>query len=113
VLLDEGGCKVRRIALPEGAVIPPCRMEHDVVFVVLEGRVLFTTGQKSDDGAVPELAKVDVVETTEADAVETAEVAAPGAVFVAGGALSRSMRALMPSLVLAVLCRGAETGAQP
>jgi len=101
VLLAEGGFKVRRVALPAGAVIPPCRMEHDVVFVVLAGRVLFTVGEEPNGGAAAESAAA-------AD-VETAEVAAPGAVFVPGGATSRSMRALTQSLVLAVLCRGAET----
>ena len=34
-------------------------------------------------------------------------VAAPGAVYVPGGATTRSLRALEPSLILAVLCKGA------
>ena len=43
VLLDEGRVKVRRIDLAAGARIPPCEMREDVVFVVLSGRVVFST----------------------------------------------------------------------
>jgi len=85
VLLDEGQAKVRRIELDAGGVIPPCRMADDVVFVMLRGSVVVTCG------ADEEL------------------VAAPGAVYVPGGALTRSLRAVEPSLVLAVLCKGART----
>ena len=43
VLLDEGRVKVRRLDLSAGARIPPCEMREDVVFVVLSGRVIFST----------------------------------------------------------------------
>jgi quercetin dioxygenase-like cupin family protein len=89
IVLDEDSCKVRRIALPEGSRIPPCRMHHDVVFVVLRGRVVFTTADALD----------------EIGRAESAEVVAPGAVFVPRSAVSRSMRAVEPSLVLALMCR--------
>ena len=91
MVLDEDSCTVRRIALAEGGRIPPCRMRHDVVFVVLRGRVIFTTADASD----------------EIGGAESAEVVAPGAVFVPRSAASRSMRAVEPSLVLALLCRSA------
>lgn len=84
VVLDEQRVKVRRIELQKGASIPPCRMEEDVVFVLLRGRVAFTSGPHRE------------------------EVACPGAVFVPGSAVARSMDALEPSLVLAVLCRAGE-----
>jgi quercetin dioxygenase-like cupin family protein len=87
VLLDEGQAKLRRIELDAGGVVPPCQMSDDVVFVVLRGSVLFTSG------ADQEL------------------VAAPGAVYVPGGATTRSLRAHEPSLVLAVLCKGANEDA--
>jgi hypothetical protein len=40
-------------------------------------------------------------------------VAAPGAVYIPGGATTRSLRALEPSLILAVLCKGARTDDPP
>lgn len=84
VLLDLGHSKVRRIDLATGAGIPPCTMQDDVVFVVLSGRVTFRS-----DGAE-----------------ETIE--APGAVFIPGKGVTRSMEAAMPSRVLAILCRDGE-----
>jgi len=87
VLLDQGQTKVRRIELDAGGAIPPCQMAEDVVFVVLHGLVAITAG------ADEEL------------------VAAPGAVYVPGGATTRSLHAVEPSLVLAVLCRGARQDA--
>ena len=83
VLLDEGQARVRRIELDAGSVIPPCQMSDDVVFVMLRGAVIVTSG------ADEEL------------------VAAPGAVYIPGGATTRSLRALEHSLILAVLCKGA------
>jgi len=83
VLLDRGRAKVRRIELAAGGSIPPCQMSDDVVFVMLRGAVMVTSG------ADEEL------------------VAAPGAVYIPGGAATRSLRALEPSLILAVLCKGA------
>ena len=85
VLFEQGTVKVRRIELAAGARIPPCRMQEDVVFVVIEGRVAF----RAED--------------------EEAVVNAPGAVFIQGGATTRSMEADEASLVLAVLCRHEET----
>jgi len=82
VLLDQGQAKVRRIELDAGGTIPPCQMSDDVVFVMLRGSVMVTSG------ADEEL------------------VAAPGAVYIPGGATTRSLRALESSLILAVLCRG-------
>ena len=81
VLLEHDQMKVRRIELAAGAQIPPCQMQEDVVFVVVSGRVTFRA-----DG-------------------EDALVAPPGAVFIPGGAITRSMEAHEASLVLAVLCR--------
>jgi quercetin dioxygenase-like cupin family protein len=81
VLFEQGAVKVRRIELAAGAHIPPCRMQEDVIFVVIEGRVAFLT-----DG-------------------EKAVVSAPNAIFIPGGATTRSMEADEPSLILAVLCR--------
>jgi hypothetical protein len=81
VLFEQGAVKVRRIELGAGAIIPPCRMQEDVVFVVIEGRVVF----RDDDGE--------------------AVVAAPGAVFIPGGATTRSMEAMVASVVLGVLYR--------
>lgn len=86
VILDEGQAKVRRIELEAGGCIPPCEMRHDVVFVVLKGAVAFTAGD------------------------EEQEVCVPGAVYVPGGATSRSLRALETSLVLAVFCKGPDDG---
>ena len=86
VLLNQGQVKVRRIELDAGGMIPPCQMSEDVVFVMLRGSVMVTSG------ADEEL------------------VAAPGAVYVPGGATTRSLRALEPSLILAVLCKGAREG---
>ena len=83
VLLDEGQAKVRRIELDAGGVIPPCQMSDDVVFVMLQGSVKVTSG------------------------VDEELVVAPGAVYIPGGATTRSLRALEPSLILAVLCKGA------
>ena len=86
VLLEHDQLKVRRIVLAAGARIPPCQMQEDVVFVVVTGRITFR-----------------------AEADETL-VAAPWAVFIPGGATTRSMEAHEASLVLAVLCRrGAAT----
>jgi quercetin dioxygenase-like cupin family protein len=84
VLLEAGAAKVRRVGLSAGAEIPPCRMEEDVVFVVVSGRVTFREGAEAET------------------------VSAPGAVFIPGGAEERSMHAEDPSLVCAVLCRGAK-----
>ncbi len=81
VLLDEGRVKVRRIDLAAGARILPCVMKEDVVFIVLSGRVVFTSGSSSE-------------------AVE-----APGAVYIPGGDATRSMKAESSARVLAVLCR--------
>lgn len=81
VLLEHDQMKIRRIDLAAGARIPPCQMQEDVVFAVLSGRVTFRS-----DG-------------------EDALVVPPGAVFIPGGATTRSMEAHEPSLVLAVLCR--------
>jgi quercetin dioxygenase-like cupin family protein len=81
VLLEHDRMKVRRIELAAGARIPPCQMQEDVVFVVLSGRVTFRS-----DG-------------------EDTLVASPGAVFIPGGATTRSMEAHEPSLVLGVLCQ--------
>jgi quercetin dioxygenase-like cupin family protein len=41
VLLEHDPMKVRRIELAAGARIPPCRMQEDVIFTVLKGRVTF------------------------------------------------------------------------
>lgn len=81
VLIEHDQMKVRRIELAAGARIPPCQMQEDVVFVVLRGRVTFHS-----DG-------------------EDTLVVPPGAVFIPGGATTRSMEAHDPSLVLGVLCR--------
>ena len=83
VFLDRGQAKLRRIELDAGGVVPPCQMSDDVVFVVLRGSVLVTSGSEEE------------------------LVAAPGAAFIPGGATTRPLRALEPSLVLAVLCKGA------
>ncbi len=82
VLHDQGQVRVRRIELDAGGAIPPCQMNDDVVFVMLQGSVVVTSG------ADEEL------------------VVAPGAVYIPGGATTRSLRALEPSLILAVLCKG-------
>jgi len=84
VVLDEGRVKVRRIDLPAGARIPPCEMREDVVFVVLSGRVSFSTESS------------------------TASVDAPGAVYIPGRGVTRSLTAESPARVLAVLCRGGD-----
>jgi len=83
VILAEGKAKMRRIELDAGSAIPPCQMSEDVVFVVLRGSVLVTAGADEEC------------------------VAAPGAAYIPGGATTRSLRALEPSLILAVLCKGA------
>ncbi len=80
VLLEHDQMKVRRIELASGAQIPPCQMQEDVVFVVLAGRVTFRS--EGDETLV----------------------VTPGAVFIPGGATTRSMEAHEASLVLAVLC---------
>ena len=81
LLFDRDPLKIRRIVLAAGSRIPPCRMAEDVVFLVLSGRVLFR------------------------EVAEAAEVPAPGAVFIPGGAAERSMEACEDSLVAAVLVR--------
>ena len=86
VLLDEGRAKVRRIDLAAGGVIPPCRMQEDVVFIVLSGRVAFT------------------------DEEGTSVVEAPGAVYIPGRGSIRSMTAESQARVLAVLCRDRDSG---
>ena len=89
VFLDRGQAKLRRIELDAGGVVPPCQMSDDVVFVVLRGSVLVTSGSEEE------------------------LVAAPGAVYIPGGATTRSLRALEPSLILAVLCKGAPAESPP
>jgi len=81
VLFDQGSVKIRRIELAAGARIPACRMTEDVVFVVVEGRIAFRTEE------------------------EESVVSAPNAVFIPGGATTRSMEADESSLILAVLCK--------
>ena len=81
VLLDEGRVKVRRIDLAAGAGIPPCKMQEDVVFIVLSGRVVFTSESLTE------------------------VVDAPGAVYIPGCGATRSMTAESAARVLAVLCR--------
>ncbi|MCX6559270.1 MAG: hypothetical protein NTZ26_02025 [Candidatus Aminicenantes bacterium] len=81
ILLDEGRTKVRRIDLAAGGSIPPCRMQEDVVFIVLSGRVTF------------------------ADEKSASAIEAPGAVYIPGRGAVRSMTAESPARVLAVLCR--------
>lgn len=81
VLLEHDQMKVRRIELAAGARIPPCEMQEDVVFVVVTGRITFRT-EGEQELVVP-----------------------PGAVFIPGGATTRSMEAHEDSIVLAVLCR--------
>lgn len=88
VLFEQGTVKVRRIELAAGARIPACRMKEDVVFVVIEGRVTFRT---EDEESV---------------------VNAPGAVFIPGGATSRSIKADEASLILAVLCKREAAGSE-
>lgn len=82
VVLDEGRVKVRRIDLAAGTRIPPCEMREDVVFIVLSGRVSFSTESASS------------------------AVDAPGAVYIPGRGITRSLKAESPARVLAVLCRG-------
>ena len=89
VLLDEGQAKVRRLELDEGGEIPPCRMRDDVVFVVLRGAVLIMCDVEED------------------------LVAAPGAAYVPGGTATRSLRAVEPALILAVMCKGAPAPVTP
>ena len=84
VVLDEQRVKVRRIELQRGGSIPPCRMEDDVWFVVLLGRIALASGPHRQ------------------------QVAYSGAVFTPSSAVARSMEALEPSLLLAVLCRAGE-----
>jgi quercetin dioxygenase-like cupin family protein len=80
VLFEKAAMKIRRINLGTGARIPPCQMQEDVVFVVVAGRVTFRTD------------------------TDEALMVSPGAVFIPGGATTRSMEALEASVVLAVLC---------
>ena len=86
VLLDQGQAKVRRIELDAGAAIPPCQMSDDVVFVVLRGSVLVTAGAEEE------------------------LVTAPAAAYIPGGATTRSLHAVEPALILAVLCKGTSAG---
>jgi quercetin dioxygenase-like cupin family protein len=81
VVLDEGRVKVRRIDLAAGARIPPCEMREDVVFVVLSGRVSFSSESSNST------------------------VDGPGAVYIPGRGVTRSMTAETPARILAVLCR--------
>ena len=81
VLLEHDQMKVRRIELAAGARIPPCQMQEDVAFIVITGRITFRA-EEDEELVVP-----------------------PGAVFIPGGATTRSMEAHEDSLVLAVLCR--------
>lgn len=81
VLFERDRVKVRRIELAAGARIPPCQMQEDVVFVVLGGKVTFHAEQ------------------------EESLATAPAAVFIPGGAVTRSIEAHEASLLLAVLCR--------
>lgn len=81
VLLDEGRVKIRRIDLAAGVGIPPCKMQEDVVFIVLSGRVVFASESSTET------------------------VDAPGAVYIPGGDATRSMKADQPARVLAILCR--------
>lgn len=83
LLLEQGRLKARRVELARGARIPPCQMEEDVVFVVVTGEVTF----RAED--------------------QVSRVTAPGAVFIPGGATTRTMEAHEDSLVLAVLSRPA------
>lgn len=108
ILFDEAGWTVRRIALPQGGAIPPCRMQHDVVFTVLEGRVVFTAHDSTDAGADERIADAGDAQRYVGGG-QVAEIAAPGALFIAGGATTRSMKAVEPALVLAVLCRRASS----
>jgi len=104
ILFDEADWTVRRIALPQDGEIPPCRMQHDVVFTVLEGRVLFAAHDSTDTEADEQVAIAGGAQRYVGGG-QVVEVAAPGAVFIAGGATTRSMKAVEPALVLAVLCR--------
>ena len=83
LLLEQGRLKARRVELSRGARIPPCQMEEDVVFVVLTGDVTFRAEN------------------------QISRVTAPGAVFIPGGATTRTMEAHDDSLVLGVLSRPA------
>ncbi len=80
VLMEHDQMKIRRIELAKGAQIPECQMQEDLVFVLLSGRVTF---RSEEDEKL---------------------LAAPGAVFIQGGATTRSMEAHEESLILAVLC---------
>jgi quercetin dioxygenase-like cupin family protein len=47
VFFESEKLKAQVMGLEAGQKIPPCRMEHDVVFVVLEGRgVIFVDGEE-------------------------------------------------------------------
>ncbi|HBN07758.1 MAG TPA: hypothetical protein DD435_03595 [Cyanobacteria bacterium UBA8530] len=81
LLMDEGTAKIRRIDLPAGGSIPPCKMSEDVVFVVLSGKVVMVSGE------------------------EKALVTAPSAVYIPGGAVDRHMEAVEASRILAILTR--------
>lgn len=88
VLLDEGRAKLRRLELDADGEIPPCRMKDDVVFVVLQGSIVLTWEAEQEI------------------------VSAPGAAYVPGGAATRSLRALEPALLVAVVCKGDEAPAR-
>src|SRR4030042_3184913 len=51
VFFESKKLKAQVMGLEAGQKIPPCRMEHDVVFVVLEGRgVVIVDGEKQAVG---------------------------------------------------------------
>jgi quercetin dioxygenase-like cupin family protein len=81
ILLDESRVKLRHIELEADGEIPPCRMSEDVVFVVLKGSVVLTC--EGDEEVV----------------------SAPGAAYVPAEAATRSVRAMAPAILLAVMCR--------
>lgn len=51
VFFESKRLKAQVMGLEAGQKIPPCRMEHDVIFVILEGRgVVFVDGEKQTVG---------------------------------------------------------------
>jgi len=47
VFFESKRLKAQVMGLEAGQKIPPCRMEHDVIFVILEGRgVVFVDGEE-------------------------------------------------------------------
>ena len=47
VFFESEKLKAQVMGLEAGQKIPPCRMEHDVIFVILEGRgVVFVDGEE-------------------------------------------------------------------